>query len=206
MKSRYLGLSMSLVLALTSAAMAAHSGRRAAALPADTVLKVKLDNTVGSDRSHRGDRFTATVDDPALPRGARVEGVVLDVRKASKNHSGQIGLDFRTLTLPGGRRVAMAGSPASLDASQVKRAGDGRLVAKSHSSKNTGKYVAYGAAGGLLIGSMMGKNVVGALVGAGAGYLLGQKKDKQAANREVVLKRGTELGVRLDRRVTLARR
>ena len=123
----------------------------------------------------------------------------------SKDHSGRLGLDFRTLELPDGRRVAITGSPASLDSSNVKRTSDSRLVATSSSKKNTGKYVGIGAAGGLLIGSLLGKNVVGAVLGAGAGYLLGQKKDK-AESRQVVLKQGTEIGVRLDRRVALASR
>jgi len=205
MRRRHIGLATGLVLALASAAGAATSGHRLAALPADTVLKVKLDNTLGTDRSHRGDHFTATVDDPSLPRGARVQGVVLGVKPGSKDHSGLLELDFRTLELPDGRRVAIAGSPASLDSSNVKRTSDGRLVATSGSKKNTGKYVGIGAAGGLLIGSLLGKNVVGAVLGAGAGYLLGHKKDK-AAGREVVLKQGTEMGVRLDRRVALASR
>jgi hypothetical protein len=78
-------------------------------------------------------------------------------------------------------------------------------VAKSRSKNNTSKYVAIGAAGGLLIGSVLGKNVVGGLLGAGAGYLLGKNKDKKREQRDVVLKEGTELGVRLDRTVAVAR-
>jgi len=201
MKTRQIGQVMSLVLAVTSAAGAATSGYKVAALPSNTVLKVRLNDTLSTERSHRGDRFTATVDDPSLPSGTRVEGVVMDVKRGDKEHSGQLGLDFRTLAMPDGRRVAIAGSPASLDSKHVTRTSDGRLVAKSSSSKNTGKYVGIGAAGGLLVGSLIGKNVVGALLGAGAGYLLGQKKDKKD-RREVALKEGTEIGVRLDRRVT----
>jgi hypothetical protein len=86
----------------------------------------------------------------------------------------------------------------------VRTTDSGRLVAKSHSSSSTGKYIGYGAAGGLLIGSLLGSNVVGGLLGAGAGYLLGNKH-KKAENRDVVLRDGTELGLRLDQRVVLAR-
>jgi hypothetical protein len=46
--------------------------------------------------------------------------------------------------------------------------------------------------------------VVGGLLGAGAGYLLGRNKHKRAENRDVVLRDGTELGLRLDQRVVLA--
>ena len=56
-----------------------------------------------------------------------------------------------------------------------------------------------------IIGSVLGKNVAGGLLGATAGYLIGKNKDKKREQRDVVLKEGTELGVRLDRSVVVAR-
>jgi hypothetical protein len=47
--------------------------------------------------------------------------------------------------------------------------------------------------------------VVGGLLGTGAGYLFGKRRLKEAERRDVVLKQGTEPGVRLDQRVVLAR-
>jgi hypothetical protein len=125
MKHRYAWAPVALIFAASPIMVMARPIDRPALLPADTVLRVRLDDTLGSDRSRPGDRFTATVQDPALP------------------------------------------------------------------------------AGGLLIGSLLGSNVVGGLLGAGAGYLLGNKH-KKAENRDVVLRDGTELGVRLDQRVVLA--
>src|SRR5262249_8183676 len=148
-------------------------------LPADTVLKVKLNSTLSSETNQAGDHFVAMVDDNSLPQGTLVRGVVIGATKAEKNTPGKLGLDFRTLELPSGRRIAIAGSPSGLDSKSVKMASNGRLVATSHSKNNTGKYVAIGAAGGLLVGSLLGKNVVGGLLGAGAGYLLGRDKDKK---------------------------
>jgi hypothetical protein len=74
-------------------------------------------------------------------------------------------------------------------------------VATTGSKKNTTKYVGYGAAGGLILGSLLGSNVLGAVAGGAAGYLLGKKKK---ARGDVVLKDGMTLGVRLDKRVALA--
>jgi hypothetical protein len=54
------------------------------------------------------------------------------------------------------------------------------------------------------VGSLLGKNVVGGLLGAGAGYLIGKHHEKKAEQLSVVLKNGTELGVRLDQRVVMA--
>jgi hypothetical protein len=203
MKHRYLCAPLALTLALAGPLGAVTYATRPVSLPADTVLKVRLNDTVSSETSRTGDRFMATVDDNTLPQGTRVEGVVIGVTKADKDRPGKLGLDFRTLQLPSGRRIVIAGSPTGLDAKSVKTTSSGRLVATSHSKNNTGKYVAYGAAGGLLIGSLLGKNVVGGLLGAGAGYLLGKNKDKKAEHRDVVLKEGQKLGVRLDRGVVM---
>jgi len=206
MKHRYLWAPVAFTLALSTAAWSVQNGVRTATLPANSVLQVKLDDTIGSDRNQRGDQFTATVNDSSMPKGTLVHGVVIGVTKASGDKPGKLGIDFRTLEMPDGQRIAISGTPIALDSKSVTRTSDGRLVAKSSSKNNTGKYIAYGAAGGLLIGSLLGKNVVGGLLGAGAGYLLGKNKDKKAENRNVVLKDGTKLGVRLDQRVVIARR
>ena len=167
------------------------------------MLKVKLNQTVSSESNRTGDRFTATVRDDSLPEGTVARGVVIGAKKSGEDKPGKIGLDFRSLVLPDGRQIPISGTPIALDTNSVTHARDGRLVANPHKN-NTGKYVAIGAAGGLLIGSMLGKNVVGGLLGAGAGYLLGKKQDRKAEHRDVVLKEGTELGVRLDRGVVVA--
>ncbi len=203
MKHRLMWAPVALFFMSVSAAWSIRNGPQLVRLPVDTVLKVKLGETIGSDRSQTGDPFTATVHDSSLPPGTLVRGVIIGAKKAAGDTPGKIGLDFRTLELPDGRQIPISGTPIALDTNSVTHARDGRLVANPHKN-NTGKYVAIGAAGGLLIGSMLGKNVVGGLLGAGAGYLLGKKQDRKAEHRDVVLKEGTELGVRLDRGVVVA--
>ena len=205
MKHRLMWAPVALFFMSVSAAWSIRNGPQLVRLPVDTVLKVKLGETIGSDRSQTGDPFTATVHDSSLPPGTLVRGVIIGAKKAEGDTAGKIGLDFRTLELPNGKQIPISGTPIALDTNSVTHARDGRLVANPHSKNNTGKYVAIGAAGGLLIGSLLGKNVVGGILGAGAGYLLGKKQDKKAEHRDVVLKEGTELGVRLDRGVAMAR-
>lgn len=202
MKHRLIWAPLALFFVSASCAWAIRRGPQLVKLPADTVLKVKLGQTIGSDRNQTGDPFTAMVRDASLPEGTIVRGTIIGVKKGQGGQPGKLGLDFKTLELPDGRRLPISGTPIALDSHSVTHARDGRLVATGH--KNTGKYVAIGAAGGLLIGSLLGKNVVGGLLGAGAGYLLGKKQDQKAEHRDVVLKEGTELGVRLDQRVTVA--
>jgi hypothetical protein len=205
MKHQYACIPLALVFAASSVVGAARAADQMAVLPVDTVLKVRLDDTIGSDRSRPGDRFTASVEDPSLPKGTLVQGVVIAARPAVNGTPGRIGVDFQSLELPSGQRIPIAGTAVGLDTKSVTTRPNGRLVARSHTKGNTDKYIGYGAAGGLLIGSLLGKNVVGGMLGAGAGYLFGKHQAKEAEHRDVVLKEGTELGVRLDRGVVLAR-
>ena len=96
------------------------------------------------------------------------------------------------------------GVATSLDSKSVQRTSDGRLQSKSTGSKNRTKFIAYGAGAGFLIGSVLGSNIKGGLLGAAAGYLYGQSQKSKGNGHDVVLKPGTEFGVRLDQRLALA--
>src|SRR5205823_9998888 len=137
-----------------------------------------------------------------LPAGTRVEGVVSDVQRASSKRPGMLDVDFRQLRLPDGESYRIAGSATSLDSNSVQRTSDGRMVARSTSNNKT-KFIAYGAGAGFLIGSLLGSNIKGGLLGAAAGYLYGQSQKNKGNGRNVVLKPGTEFGVRMDRQVAL---
>jgi hypothetical protein len=203
MKHRTAWATISLIFAVSSVA-AAYQSYLPDSLPADTVLKVRLNNGISSNESRPGDHFTATVEDQSLPRGTVVDGVVTRVARAEKSAPGRITVDFQALELPGGQRIPIDGSPIALDDKSVTTTSSGRIVAKAHSGSNMGKDIAIGAAGGLLIGSLLGSNVWGGIAGAGAGALFGSHHGHH--QRDVRLKAGTELGVRLDRTVALAGR
>ena len=209
MRQRLIWAPLALMLVVSATAWADSTDQDRLVMPAGSVMKVRLDDPIGSDRSQRGDRFLATVETGDsgynLPSGTRVEGVVTDVRKASRNEPGMVDVDFRTLQLPDGQRYRITGAPVSLDDKSVQRTDDGRLVARSSSSKNRTKFIAYGAGAGFLISTLTGGGALkGGLIGAAAGYLYGALDKKKANGREVVLKPGTEFGVRLDQRVALA--
>jgi hypothetical protein len=200
-----------MVLGLSATAWGIQYDRDRLVLPAGSVLKVKLDETISSDRNRQGDRFTATVEDDQagydLPQGTRVEGVVREVRRAAKDRPGMVDVDFTALRLPDGQRYRVTGSAISLDERSVQRSDDGRLVARSTKKKDRTKFIAYGAGAGFLISTLTGGgSLKGALLGAAGGFLYGElSKNKNKGNgREVVLKPGTEFGVRLDQRLALA--
>jgi hypothetical protein len=202
-----IGTPLLLMLALGATAWSPAYAQRQSTLPAGSVLKVRLDDSLSSDHNQPGDRFTATVETSGtrynLPAGTRVDGVVTQVQQASSNQPGTLDVQFNDLRLPDGQTYRIAGSPISLDSKSVQRASDGRLVSRSRSNNHT-KFIAYGAGAGLLIGSLLGSNVKGALAGAAAGYLYGQFNKNKGNGHAVVLKPGTEFGVRLDQRVALA--
>jgi hypothetical protein len=209
MRRRFAWAPVALLLAYSTTAWAISADQRYVSIPSGSVLQVKLDDTLSSERNHRGDRFTATVTDEAagydLPRGTRVEGVVADVQRASKDKPGMVDVDFRALRLADGERIPIVGSPVSLDDKSVRRTDDGRLVARSTKKKDKTKFIAYGAGAGFLISTLTGGGgLKGALLGAAAGYLYGQTSKDKMNGREVTLKPGTQFGVRLDRRLALA--
>ena len=77
MKHRLVWAPLALFFASVPAAWSIRSGPQLVRLPGDTVMKVKLGETIGSDRSQNGDPFTATVHDSSLPQGTLVRGVVI---------------------------------------------------------------------------------------------------------------------------------
>lgn len=191
------------VVALAAPISAMAYGRREV-LPVGTVIPVKLDTPLSSKHSRPGDRFRATVrygqDDGGLPEGTHIEGVV---REAWPSHDGKPGildLDFRRIVFPRGGARALDASLISLDARSVKRSPSGRLVATVDRSKDRLKFVGIGAGAGLVIAALAKQNTIASvLLGAGAGYLYNELANKKPG--DVVLKPGTEFGVRLDRQL-----
>jgi len=179
--------------------------RRTAAIPIGTVIPVTLDESLKSDESNEGDRFTATVhagrDDAGLPSGTKFEGVVTESVQAKNGKPGVLAVNFRRVIFPDGTQKTIDGRVVSMDSKNLSRDSDGRLVAKSGSGNNDQmKWVGIGAGAGLLISTLTKGNVlVDTLLGAGAGYLYNQVQKKGASN--VNLKSGSEIGIKLDRRL-----
>ncbi len=188
----------------------AQSGPRD--IPMDTVIRLELSENLNSRTARRGDQFGARLaasDRSGFPERTRFEGSVIDVRRASKDQPGLLGVKIHRAILPDGALVPVNGTLASLDAGDVRRTGQGRIEARKGSSgKMDLKWVGYGAAGGAVLGTILGDGgdlfkgaLLGALGGAAYSYL---NKDKGGDRRagDVSLARGTEFGVRVHHRVT----
>ncbi len=192
-----------LLIALQGAALANQ-----VRLPSGTVLPVRITSSISSKTAARGDSFIAeitknTASEYGLPAGTRVDGYVSAVSAKHGSHPGMLNLAFRRIRLPDGESYPINGSLIGLDNKSVIRQSDGRLIATPNKSNERLTYIGYGAGAGLLISALTkGSALRDTLLGGGLGFLFGSlQKGHKPVPRDVVLKTGTQMGVRLDREV-----
>ena len=171
---------------------------------AGDVIPVRLDTTLASDKSRRGDRFTTSVDSDkdgySYMRGAKIEGVVREASPRRGDHPGMLDLSFTRLRTRDGKTYPLSGSIIGLENGEVEHR-DGILVAKTTDKKKHLEYAGIGAGVGALANLLGGgklklENVLlGGALGAGAAQVTGGSKQIHDVN----LKEGTKMGVRLDR-------
>jgi len=188
----------------------ANAAVRSRVIPADTVVRVSLDDELSTRTSQEGDRVTATLDDrdySGFPEGTRFEGRVTEVRRSAKNQPGILDARFHRAILPDGTVVPISATLAGLDDKDVRRDNDGRLesrhAGRRGSEKFETKWVGYGAGAGAVLSTIFGGNFLkGALLGAVGGAVYSYlNKEKARKYSEVDLSRGTEFGLRLNQRV-----
>ena len=199
----------------TFSVVGAQAQSRTVSLSSGTVLAVHLQDSLASNESQKGDHFTATIDDSssngnwntdALPVGTKVDGYVRSVIPQKDKNPGILDLAFDRVILPDGRSYSIQGSLISLDNKSVTKDKHGRLVAAKGHTTNRLTYAGYGAGAGALVGLITSRKHLfeDTLLGAGAGYLFGAlEKGKSPSN--VNLKAGTQMGVRLDNRLSYSR-
>lgn len=163
-------------------------------IPAGTELTLALDSTLSSETSQAGDSFSATVVEPivvenreVIPAGSTIEGKVTNAIPA-KRGAGEatLGLSFNTLRLASGFRTDIVGSFQEVSASKK-----GRNAAVIGGS----------AAGGALLGRILGKDtrstVIGAIIGGGIGTAVLVGKEREQAS----IPADTPFGIRLEQGV-----
>jgi hypothetical protein len=179
-------------------------------LPIATVLPVRIEQRLSSNSSRPGDTFTATIRPDAadaypLPAGTRIEGRVLGAIPRSGDQPGVLELGFDRLRMPDGRTVAVGGSLIGLDDESVARNDKGVLVARAEKRDERIVFAGYGAGAGALLSVLTRRPLLeGALIGGILGYLLGAERARGEVG-DVVLERGAEFGVRLDRELIVPR-
>jgi len=184
---------------------------RTITLDAGTVIPVKLDGKLSSKDNRKGDTFTAKIkidngdDYVGLPDGTTIEGRILSVRPKEDKNPGTLELGFQRLRMPSGQSFPIEGSLIGLDGKSVNKDRNGRIIAKPGTENKRVTYAGYGAGAGVLVGLLSGGklNLSSILLGGLLGYAAGSTQKSSDSVRDVDLKSGTEMGVRLDRKTTI---
>ena len=204
MKTRLtISLALLVILAITmgtphlSAQTKKKAGPQKYTVPANTVMRLRINDSLTSKKANVGDQFHSTVVDPVyakgfqvIPPGSIVIGHITHVVRAKrKSNAGSLNVTFTGVQLPNGRTYSLNGSlseSASTD-------NEGEVKGKS-SKKRNAAFIAGGAVVGGLINGAAGLGI-GAGVGVGAA-LLGKGKEAE-------VKTGTEFNMILNRSLLL---
>ena len=178
-------------------------------VPANTVIRARLNEPLNSGEARIGDRFTANVVEPVyggngvevVPVGSRVGGRVTQVKRAGKRSPGNITVAFDSIRLPNGRNAVINGSLTTMQADDVNADNEGTVKGTSN-RKRDAVFIGGGVGAGAIIGGIAGGGK-GAAIGAILGGALGTGARVLEKEKEAEVKSGTEFGVILNRSVTL---
>ncbi len=135
------------------------------AIPAGTVITVRLIDSINSDKSNVGDTYRASIDDPVVVDGQEIipRGADATVRVDSVQQGGRItGSEEIRLTLAEIRANGIVFHPATSDAQ----------VASKSRGQQSAKVIGGTAVVGAILGAIAGGGkgaAIGGLAGAGAG-------------------------------------
>jgi len=163
---------------------------------ADSMLGIRIDQSLSSATARQEDRVTASVSRDVivngrtvLPAGTRLEGEVTLVQPGSKfKGRARLGIRFHTLVLADGLRV-----PIQTEA--LYRDGESAIG-------STAVKVGSGATAGAILGGMLGGKR-GAIIGAGVGAAGGTAAVLTGDTKDALLESGTPLTMRVTSPVTL---
>jgi len=177
-------------------------------LPEGKKIHFTLNQTLSSDKSREGDKFSGVVsrnvrqgDKTVIPEGAVVRGTVTSVTRSGRvKGKAEMELRFDEIELPSGKKVDLAASLTELDDKEEVTEEGG--VQAEGTKKRDAATIGAGAGIGAAIGAIAGGGK-GAAIGAGAGAAAGTGVVLATRGKEVYLKRGTEMAIQLDRPLTV---
>jgi hypothetical protein len=194
----------------TTAARTAPPAPRYFTVPADTVIRVRMDTELNSKTARVGDRFSTTVTEPVygggsgadvIPVGSKVWGRVASVKRSGRRTPGSITVSFNQVELPNGVRHTVNGSLSSLQTDDVNSDNESTVSGRGN-RKRDAVFIGGGAATGAIIGAIAGGGK-GAAIGAILGGGLGTGARVYEKEQDAEVKSGTEFGVILNRAVSL---
>lgn len=177
-----------------------------------TVIRNRMNSTITSKSAVVGNTFTSTVTEPVysstgvvvIPTGSTLTGRVTSVKRAGKSGDpGQIDVSFVSVKLPNGSVRSINGSLTDLESGKTKSDNEGTATASKMKNRKI-VFIGGGAAGGAVLGAMVGggkATAIGAIIGAGAGFL----GERLLKGPEAEVKSGTEFSVLLNQAIRMPR-
>jgi hypothetical protein len=155
-----------------------------------TLLQTKIKDTLSTDKTVRGSRFTAEVTQPVerkgrviIPVGSILEGQVTEVHGGRRiAGAAALHLETRDILLPDGTHYVVHAQLVDTGKSEFRIDDEGTLKRKDHAKEElavAGGVTGASAVAGAMIGGGVGA-VVGAGIGAGVSTVLWLKQDRQA--------------------------
>jgi hypothetical protein len=168
-------------------------------IPAGTILVVRLDEALSTERNAPGDSFRATLDAPLIvegmaiaERGARAQGRIVECDRSGKVKGlARMTLELTQLNTSDGQRVKVQTDPFAREAASTVK-------------KDAAK-VGIGAGIGAAIGAAAGGGK-GAAIGAGAGGAAGATDVLLTRGKPAELAAETRVSFRLSEPITLTER
>lgn len=157
-------------------------------VPDGTQLDVVLNEDLSSGVNQVGDHFSVEVTDPVMmggreviPAGSTVHGTVEEVKKAKRGAgNASLTLAFTRLELPGGYTTEMSATLSEQSEGKKKR--NAAVIGGS-------------AAGGAILGKIIGKDTKGAVVGGLVGGAIGTGIVLSKEGSQVELPSGTPIAL-----------
>jgi hypothetical protein len=170
-------------------------GSKSVALPAGTVITVRLGQALGSKTSSNGDSFTASVAEPVeiggktvVPAGATATGHVVEAVPEGRFKGGAV----LRITVDS---LTVGGSKYDLQTKSVSHGLKGK-------GRRTAVMVGGGAGAGALIGGLAGGGK-GALIGAALGAGAGTAGAAYTGNKNIVLPAESAVSFKLTAPITI---
>jgi hypothetical protein len=165
-------------------------------IPSGTVVRIRIDDWVSSDRNVVGDNFSGELDQPIVVdgwvvarRGQAQTGRVAQVKKGKAGGSSELGVEIPLVTLVDGQQVHVQ--------AQLFQASEG--ADRGRQVATVGSTTAIGA----LIGAIAGRGT-GAAIGAGIGATAGLAGVMYTKGNPTVIAPETVLSFRLQAPVTIS--
>jgi beta-barrel assembly-enhancing protease len=162
------------------------------AVPTGTLVRVTFQQALSSATSQTGDRFTARVVDPvrvdgrvAIAAGSTISGRVVDVQRPRRLGGGRAQLELEFTSLRGD-----AGGESPISASFH---GEGEAQ-----SRRDAVVIGGAAAGGAVLGRVLGDDSESAVLGAVIGGAIGTGIAARNRGEEVTIPEGMVIEIRLD--------